>query len=228
MKAVLIEGYMESAHFNVPGWCGKRELTYPLPPFSTVIGMIHNLCNWKKYHKMDVSVSGWGIYNQSVETRWKGGQYAKTISEEFVKRYPVRVELKNGYTGWVSVPVIVDCINDLYLRLHVAAENDTDLKTIYENLLNPKTYPSLGKHEDLIRLDNIRIVNIKKEMATVKLDLDSYVESENFVATFYKLHKEYEVILGRRVFKDKRVAHLSKGQEIITVVDEFNNPVFFV
>lgn len=199
MKTVLVEGYMESAHFNIPGWCGKRELTYPLPPFSTVIGMVHNLCGWEKYHKMNVSVSGWGIYGQAVEIRWRGG-----------------------------IPVVVDSINDLYLRLHIAAEDDSDLETIYESLNCPRVYPSLGKHEDLIRLDNVKIANIKDEMATRKLDLNAYAESENYSGTFYKLHKNYEIIKGRRVFSDKRVVCLSKGQEVTAVVDEFYNPVFLV
>lgn len=42
MKAVLIEGYMEKGVFATPfSHAGKRVYTYPLPPFSTVTGMIH-------------------------------------------------------------------------------------------------------------------------------------------------------------------------------------------
>ena len=33
-------------------------MTYPLPPFSTVIGAIHNACNYKEYKPMDISVQG--------------------------------------------------------------------------------------------------------------------------------------------------------------------------
>lgn len=36
----------------------KNKMTYPLPPFSTVIGALHNACNYKEYHPMDVSIQG--------------------------------------------------------------------------------------------------------------------------------------------------------------------------
>lgn len=117
MKSVLIECYMETAHFNVHGWYGKRALTYLLPPFSSVIGMIHNLCGWKKYHKMDISVCGWGIYNQEMETRWRGGYHVKKETDEFKQRFPVRVADQSGFTGWVSGPVVVDSINDLHFKI---------------------------------------------------------------------------------------------------------------
>ena len=32
--------------------------TYPLPPYSTVIGMVHSLCDFKEYHPMKISISG--------------------------------------------------------------------------------------------------------------------------------------------------------------------------
>lgn len=35
-----------------------NKMTYPLPPFSTVIGAIHNACEYESYHPMDVSIQG--------------------------------------------------------------------------------------------------------------------------------------------------------------------------
>ena len=35
-----------------------NKMTYPLPPISTVIGAIHNACNFKEYHPMDISIQG--------------------------------------------------------------------------------------------------------------------------------------------------------------------------
>ena len=36
----------------------ENKMTYPLPPFSTIIGALHNACNYKEYHPMDISVQG--------------------------------------------------------------------------------------------------------------------------------------------------------------------------
>lgn len=35
-----------------------NRMTYPLPPFSTVIGALHNACGYTTYHPMEVSVQG--------------------------------------------------------------------------------------------------------------------------------------------------------------------------
>ncbi|WP_086283955.1 CRISPR-associated protein Cas5 [Candidatus Enterococcus wittei] len=37
--------------------CILRE-TYPLPPLSTVIGMVHKLCGYQEYESMDISIQG--------------------------------------------------------------------------------------------------------------------------------------------------------------------------
>ena len=36
----------------------ENKMTYPLPPYSTIIGAIHNACNYKEYKDMDISIQG--------------------------------------------------------------------------------------------------------------------------------------------------------------------------
>lgn len=36
----------------------ENKMTYPLPPFSTVIGAIHKACGYTEYHPMDISIQG--------------------------------------------------------------------------------------------------------------------------------------------------------------------------
>ncbi|NKF06728.1 CRISPR-associated protein Cas5 [Clostridium gasigenes] len=35
-----------------------NKMTYPLPPFSTIIGAIHSACGYREYHEMDISIQG--------------------------------------------------------------------------------------------------------------------------------------------------------------------------
>jgi len=35
-----------------------NKMTYPLPPFSTIIGALHNACGYIEYHPMDISIQG--------------------------------------------------------------------------------------------------------------------------------------------------------------------------
>ena len=44
-----------------------NKMTYPLPPFSSVIGAIHVACGFKEYHTMDISIQGgFGSFNREV------------------------------------------------------------------------------------------------------------------------------------------------------------------
>lgn len=36
----------------------NTKMTYPLPPFSTVIGALHRACGYKEYHPMQISIQG--------------------------------------------------------------------------------------------------------------------------------------------------------------------------
>lgn len=204
------------------------ELTYPMPPFSTVIGMVHNLCGWKMYHGMDISIAGKGTYNRGLETRWKGGAFSSKETVDFKKRFPVRIKEKEGFTGWVDVPVCTDFISDLMLRLHIVTEKEEDLVIIYDNMKYPKEYPSLGKHGDIIRIDNIETVEISEEEKEIQLDYDMYSQNDKYGGTYYNLHKNYEIVRDRRIFNNKRVIVLSAGQKVISQFDEHGNPVFLI
>lgn len=73
---------------------------------------------------MNISIAGNGTMNEQEFTkRWKGGAYAGSETEEFKKRFPVRVKNGPGFTGWVNTPVLVDFVADLNLRLHIQPSN---------------------------------------------------------------------------------------------------------
>jgi CRISPR-associated protein Cas5t len=57
MKALRIILTQTKAHYKKEE-VDQNKLTYPLPPFSTVIGAIHNACGFKEYKPMDLSIQG--------------------------------------------------------------------------------------------------------------------------------------------------------------------------
>lgn len=237
MKAIRFEGYMEVAQFRVPQWTGSHEMTYPLPPYSTVIGMIHALCGWKEYHKMDISISGTSRFCSSLEHRWKGGKFAAQEDEEFCKRFPVRAECKGGYIGWVSSMVQCDFLNGLKLRIHILPENEAELTEVYHALYYPPIFPSLGRHSDLLRMDSIEIVNVSDEecnLLELNGDMPIFIpQQEGVSGTLYTLHKDYRIENDRRIFNDKKVflfdpRFLDLDCCVLTKSDEDGYPVFFL
>ena len=57
MKALRLVVNQSSANYRRDGVVLNR-MTYPLPPFSTIIGALHSACNYREYHKMDISIQG--------------------------------------------------------------------------------------------------------------------------------------------------------------------------
>ncbi|MGL6098594.1 MAG: CRISPR-associated protein Cas5, partial [Fusobacteriaceae bacterium] len=51
MRALRIIITQSKAHYRKEETVDNK-MTYPLPPFSTVIGAIHRACNFKEYHPM--------------------------------------------------------------------------------------------------------------------------------------------------------------------------------
>lgn len=228
MKAVMIQGHMDIARFSIPGWNGKRGETYPLPPFSTVAGMVHFLCRWDSWHDMKISVAGNGVINkQEICMRWRGGAVAGSETEEFKQRFSVRVKSGDSFVGWVNTPIYESIVSDLDLRLHIMPENQDEVDVIYKKILNPRTFPSLGRHEDLIRIDDAQIVDILPAQETT-LDMCTYAPAAiNISGTVYKVHKDYTINRGKRIFNDIIVKYLDKGMTVVADCDSQNNPCFF-
>lgn len=57
MEAVRIRLKQQTANYRREETINNK-MTYPLPPFSTVIGAIHSMCGYREYHEMDISIQG--------------------------------------------------------------------------------------------------------------------------------------------------------------------------
>ena len=57
MKALRLIVTQSSANYRREE-TDRNKMTYPLPPYSTVIGAIHKACGFETYHPMDLSIQG--------------------------------------------------------------------------------------------------------------------------------------------------------------------------
>lgn len=207
MKAIRLKIRQNLVNYKFPVSFQLKE-TYPLPPYSTIIGMVHNACDYKKYHPMQVSVQG--KYHSKVNdlaTRY-----------EFKNGMPFdagRHQLKVGDYG-ISVGVsTVELLSDVELIIHIAPEDQNLVEEIYNAFIKPREYLSLGRREDLVTIEDVKIVEITKEkMRGENLQLDSdyrayvptsmienrsvLVEGEiseiQYKGTMYKISKDYELV----------------------------------
>lgn len=57
MKVLRIKLRQNQAHYGRPEGV-DNHMTYPLPPYSTVIGALHNACGYTTYHPMEIGIQG--------------------------------------------------------------------------------------------------------------------------------------------------------------------------
>lgn len=187
MQVIRLKLYQNMVNYRIPNSFQLKE-TYPLPPPSTIIGMIHNLCGFKKYVPMDISIQG--NYHSKVndlQTIYEFG------NQKFDKaRHQLKVDSEYGVTRGVGT---IELLVDVELLIHIKVEEDR-IYEIYECLKSPKEYPSLGRREDIVRIDQVEIVDIRKELGD-NLKKDSHYKRYISLEDIKDLNRNFEKIRNR-------------------------------
>lgn len=201
MKALKLKMYQETACYKKP-FAFKVTETYPLPPYSTVIGMIHNVIGAKsgEYVPMDVSIQGSyeGIFNTYNTTMF---YKAKDVT---------------------SMPLNVHMLLGVNLVIHVLASEEI-LERIIKAFKETGEVFTLGRREDLIRIDSIKMVNIES-IKTSKYSNEGIVLKNNvyipqkyeykLYGINYRLNKKYTISNNLRKWEKVFSIYVEKGEVI--------------
>ena len=143
MKAIKLRLYQNMVNYRVPTSFQLKE-SYPLPPYSTVIGMVHSLCNFKEYKPMKISVCG---------------NYFSKVNDLYTRH-----EFNNS-DDVIKGPAMVELLVDVKLTIHIIPEDQSEefLNMIFEAFKYPKEYPSLGRREDIVLIKDVKIVDVEKK-----------------------------------------------------------------
>ena len=167
-EAVRIRIEQDLVNYKKPMSFQLKE-SYPLPPYSTVIGMIHNMCRYEKYVNMQISIQG---------------KYKSKVNDLYT-----RYEFKNGKTfesgrhqlnvnglGVGRGVATVELLSQVELMIHICPEEQERVEEIYQAFRNPWEYPSLGRREDLVTIKEVEKTKIiRKEINNTKLmEIDRY------------------------------------------------------
>lgn len=192
--------------------------SYPLPPYSSVIGMIHAACGFDKYHDMQISIQG----EYASEVSDLATMYNFGIPYD-ASRHQAKVKNDKGkYDGINSGPKSVHLLTDVKLVIHIVPSEEDYFDIILNGLVNPINYLSLGRHEDIVRIDDVKLVDLEEfdsedEAETMKFD--AYVPLYNLdndaIGTIYKLTKKFSIdkkTNQRNWDQVVKVRHVSKNQ----------------
>lgn len=136
MRALKLKLFQETACYKKP-FAFKISETYPLPPYSTVSGMLHKLIEAKEYIPFKISIQG--------------------TYESIINNYQTTYFYKDK--DITSMPMNGHLLLNVNLIVHVMAEEDI-LQKIYDNFCELDEFLSLGRKEDLLRVDEVKFVNI--------------------------------------------------------------------
>ena len=121
MKVIRINIYQNMCNFKETLTFDNKN-SYPLPPYSTIIGMIHNACDFKEYKPMKISVQGKfqsKIVNLSHNYTFTPEKYEKNKE----KTYLDVIENDDKKTGLTRGIINTELLIDLKLIIHIKLED---------------------------------------------------------------------------------------------------------
>ncbi|MGB3368506.1 MAG: CRISPR-associated protein Cas5 [Acidaminobacteraceae bacterium] len=201
MKALRIHLKQNQASYKKPETIDNK-MTYPLPPFSTVIGALHDACRFTEYKKMDISIQGkYGacqmrpytdhcFLNSTQDDR---GILVRLKKSEFLsKAFDKVAEAKKSQGSSFENEITIDVISREYLSeyqdlkinkklLNDIKKNDIEIAKNAIDIEKKKIKEEQKKHEkksdEYIKLkDSMRILDLKKKK--IEKDYKDRVKNE--------------------------------------------------
>ena len=198
MKAIRLKIFQNLVNYKLPTSFQLKE-TYPLPPYSTVIGMVHNACEYTEYVPMKVSVQG--KYHSMVNEIFHVYSFApERLDKDRLKNYVAIVEhLNEKQTGIYKSPLHQNLLTDVELLIYIVPEEQELIEEICKKLTYPHEYLSLGRREDLVVFKELpEIIEIEEveEIKEIDVKIPFYIPKNYIIeasGTQYNLPKIYEI-----------------------------------
>lgn len=164
MKLLRLKIYQPQAHYRIP-FTFQRRHTYPIPPYSTVIGFLINLLGLKDQKdplyfngikNLKISIAG-RFETKTIEKIWFRNLSKKSHKERFGSISNRIIGGHIEHFGGQS-PMTIDILNDVYLVIYLFHNDQSFLEILKDNILNPVNRLEilhLGRAEDWIVFDGL-------------------------------------------------------------------------
>lgn len=202
MQLLRIKLFQETVCYLKP-MAFKVGETYPLAPFSTVKGMIHAVLKAREYLPMRLSIQG---LSESLVVDYQKKYMFKMRKKEIpivpsLVGLDLRVELDSQVV--TTMPMYQHLLFNMEHVIHIDADNDV-LQRLFVELSSLKTPLSLGRWEDVVRIDEVSFVKVRHGYTNksvndqFRLLPEKNDFSEVINKTVYRLPKKYDIIEGQR------------------------------
>ena len=217
MKILKMKLFQETACYKKP-FAFKVAETYPLPPYSTVIGMLHKILQAKSGEYFDMNISIQGEY-ESIFSNYQN------------------LRMYKGKDKVTDMPRNVHQLLNINLIIHVKAE-DNIIDNLYKNIIDGVETFTLGRNEDIVRVDEVRILNNISEVNIVPITtsayIPDYISDGDISGIHYRLNSKYSIKNNLRQWEKVDVTYV-EGDKNETIedtasvyIDDDNDYVFFM
>lgn len=171
MKALKVKIFQPTAHYRMP-FTYQRRHTYPIPPYSTVVGFLCNMLGIdyqgnEQYEKIkDCKLSVSGKFDVKLTEYIWFRNLSKSAHEKYFGSTAIRE--KNGEVNHIGgqSPMRIDVLENMCLNIHIATQDVAFLEELKTNLSNPINRLEtihIGRAEDWIIYESIEMVDLVAE-----------------------------------------------------------------
>ena len=244
MEALRIILKQSSANYRKAGTIDNK-MTYPLPIPSTVIGALHNICGYREYHPMDISIQGkftslsrkvytdYCFLNSALDDR---GNLIKVVdpnafSGAFVKVASAKKSQGNSFKDRITIQVHNEELLQEYCNLKEKSKEIEELKNseykkkLEEFKVLKKEISDKKKKED--KKSEV-FKQLSEEEKKIKLDEEKYKEDfkkfeyENYTKPYSHFQNLVTSLKSYEILNDIfLILHIKSDEE--TLKDIENN-----
>lgn len=232
MQALRLKLFQETACYKKP-LAFKIGETYPLPPYSTVKGMLHALLDATEYIPMRISIQG--RYDTLI-IDYQSHYFIKKMNNNQFPLIFDGLAYAPETEQMTKMPLYMHLLYNINLIIHVDASPDV-LQRLITGIESGNTHLSLGRWEDLVRIDEYKLVDINlSEIEETMLDNNAYVPNYLLPPYIryipYRLNFKYQIKHGIREWEKISVGYVKQGTTLVKTgigieLDQDNYPVLF-
>lgn len=200
--------FQETACYKKPTAFKVGE-TYPLPPYSTVKGMLHHLLQADRFIPMKLCIQG------TYESRVVDYQSHYFFKKRGVAELPLTMDglaYRPPYEYMTTMPIYMHMLLNVKLVIHISAEAET-LDQIEQALLSGVSI-SLGRWEDLVRVDECKRIPLFENDDERRTPYPMYwpvSDEEDVSGVPYRLNWKYKIVRGIRQWQRIKVRYIQAG-----------------
>ncbi|MCH5297772.1 MAG: CRISPR-associated protein Cas5 [Ruminococcus sp.] len=183
MKAIRLHLKQNSANYRKEETVNCR-MTYPLPPYSTVIGALHKACGYTEYHPMQLSIQG--KYSSMTQKLFKEDCFLNSLQDD----RGMLVKMKNPHILSSAYVVVASAQKsqgnsfDKGITINVANQQLLDE---YRFLNRTRKRIELHKKKIKTKKNNLKLIKENSEISE-----EEFKNLSNKLKRLEKAYKQYE------------------------------------